>query len=246
MRLKKILIGLFVMVMTVVATSPIAANAGVGGGATGGSQWDVLVLVLPNARIENKYTNKTQITTMHQQEIDKVTKMAKDIEKNWSNGHLSPKVDVKVDWTSIESQSFSMAMGYTIEAGNIEKQIKANVPEGKYDSVLVVYRAVDDQENSSIALNRTWSSRNKDVNGATYATLPLKDGDHKMAQFNKVTPEQDMVSALLQGVYSEMKKTHPEISSVPFSSDPAYNVHLLKCYMYIDSDGVSPYWREFV
>lgn len=245
MRLKKVLTGLFAMVMTLFAVAPISASAYIGG-PTGGSDWDILVLVLPNVRIENKYNDKVQVTTMHQQEIDKIEKMAKDIENNWSNGHLRTNVDVKVDWTRVTSQSFGMSMGYSIEAGNITKQIEANVPKGKYDSVLVVYRAVDDQEHSMIGMSKTWSSRSDDVNGATYATLPLKDGDHKLSQYDNVyAPEQEMVGNLLEGVYSEMRKTHPDIKSVPFDSDPRINCAELKTYMYIDNDGMAPLWREF-
>lgn len=245
MRLKKVLTGLVAMVMTLLAVAPISASA-YRGGPTGGSDWNVLVLILPNVRIENKYTNKAQVTTMHQQEIDKIEKMAKDIEKNWSNGHLRTNVDVKVDWTRITSQSFGMSKGYSIEAGNIAKQIEDNVPKGKYDSVLVVYRAVDDQEDSMIGMSKTWSSRSDEVNGATYATLPLKDGDHKLSQYDNVyAPEQEMVANLLEGVYCEMKKTHPELKSVPFGSISRQNCADLKTYMYVDNDGMAPLWREF-
>lgn len=244
MRLKKVLTGLLAIVMALAVASPISASA-YRGGPTGCSDWDVLVLILPNARVESKYSNKVDVTTMHQQEITRIEEMAKDME-GWSNGHLRTNVDVKVDWSRITSTSFGHGIGSVLCAGNISKQIEANVPEGKYDSVLVVYRAVDGQENTVIASNKTSDGRSDAANGATYSTLPLTDGDHKLSQYNhEYSPEQEMVNCLLQGVYLEMKKTNPDLKYVPCYSDPRINLGELKSYMYADQDGISPLWSEF-
>lgn len=244
MKVRNILIGLIALIMTMVISLPLTANAYIGGAGT--KSWNVLVLILPDVSITHRGGSK-QVTTMHYAEIEKIKNMAEDM-KGWSTHHVSVNVDVKVDYEDITRYAFSPATGDTLPAGCIESQIDRNSKDGEYDSILVVYRAVDNQ-GGTIATTQCYSDRKQESNGATYATLPLKDPDHSLSQFTNEYPEGRLMLQLLDSVVAEVRNFNPDINYAPYiSSNPAYSKYLMMDYMHssTDKNDMANNWDKFL
>ncbi|WP_072986190.1 hypothetical protein [Clostridium cavendishii] len=242
MKLKKLLTAVVVFFI-VVSMNIIPAKAETV--PTGGSTWNVLVLVLPDTAV-SKFNNPRQVTTMHYKEIEQIKAMAKSI-NSWSNGQLRLNVDVKVDYEAVNRLTFGNALGWTLEPRNISSQIAKNSTMNQYDSILAVYRSADESCSVDLRTGMYISGRTKSANGASFVSLPLKDANHNLEEFNIVSPEQKLVAPLLESVYNDISKKHPEVKDPMFFNENAEkNVSDMKTYMFIgDKTTLTPYWDEF-
>lgn len=241
MKLKKVLI--FALSLFLVASTSITASAETQ--PTGGSTWKVMVLVLPDVSV-SQFGQPNKVTNMNYDEIEKVTQLANEL-KGWSNGHLKLDVDVKVDYEDITSLSFGIGTGISLTPQDIKSQIDRNSSVGEYDTILAVYRSVDQYGNVDLGTSMQPFDRTEAANGATFASLRLDDSNHKLEQFDGFKAEQKLVVPALQSVYAELKPSHPELQEPLFMApDQQFNYGLIKTYMCIESEGsIAAYWNEF-
>lgn len=207
MKLKKILLSTLAMLLFVIA--PITASA-TPSHNPGKVTWNTMVLILPDASIEN-YGMDRIVTTMHYPEIQKITDLAKKIEQDYCDIYFRINVNVKCDYEDLKELSYEGISWNGVKPENVAKQIANNTKYDQYDSIIVVYRDVD--KNASFFTNAWVQSRNEASQNATYSTFALSDSDHSMTQLNKENAELDLLLPMLNSVYSEISKTHPDIES---------------------------------
>lgn len=176
--------------------------------------WNTLVLILPDASVDNYDPSKRIVTTMHYSEIQKIQELAKNIEDKYGSGYNKINVDVKVDYDDLKSLSYSGISWNGVTPSDVASQLSKNAEYNQYDSILVVYRDVDNANNSTFLTDACYMGKNKESQNATFSTFSLSDGDHSMKYLGyRDYHEIDLLLPLLQSVYNEMSEKHPELAN---------------------------------
>lgn len=177
------------------------------------SGWNTLVLICPRVDTEKTQYSNAESTTMYDSEVTKVKNDAKHLEEiiNIDSGSkANMKVDVKVSEVPINAIETSMGSGRTVVLDNI---LDKYVPQGQYDSVLVVYRNKDWSNN--LGTSDTTVLPNKGhTNGAIVSTVRLEDTDHKMNYPDKLEPIY-LMDRFADGVYEYLNNQGFKLDS-PF------------------------------
>lgn len=187
MNIKKVLSKVLVCSLIVASNSFMAMPSMKAKAAETKDGWKTLVLICPRTEIQKTPYIAAGTTLMYTSEVEKVKKDAKIMEETINNDSMNKAnmtVDVAVSDMPIEHLSLSMADGLTI---NIEDILDKYAPQGKYDSVLVVYRNNDYTTNLGTT-NITDLPKYRDTNGAIVTTVRLDDADHKMNYIDNIEP----------------------------------------------------------
>lgn len=171
------------------------------------TNWKTLVLICPRTEIEATPYNSHQTTIMNDSEVERVKNDAKIMESTVNEdsiGNINMNVDVVVSQMPITNKTLSKANGSYIDSCNVEKILDKYAPEGKYDSVLVVYRS-NDYTTSLGTTNITQCPKTcVSTNGSIYSTVKLDDKDHSMDFLDNNTPMY-LIDRLADGLYTYFK-----------------------------------------
>lgn len=168
--------------------------------------WKTLVLVCPRTEIKGTAYTSAATTLMYDSEVTKVKEDAKIMEETINSdsvGRAKMTVDVAVSDLPITNKSLSMAYGPYIGSSNVETILDKYAPEGKYDSVLLVYRNKDYTTTLGTA-NVVDLPVSGTTNGTIFSTVKLDDADHLMKYPDNIEPMY-LIDRFAEGAYQYMK-----------------------------------------
>ncbi|MGG7177843.1 hypothetical protein ACQPU1_09630 [Clostridium paraputrificum] len=180
--------------------------------------WKTLVLVCPRAEIQRTPYVNAATTIMYESEVAKVKADAKIMEETINSdsvGRAKMTVEVAVSDMPITNKSLSMAVGPYIGSLDVENILDKYAPEGKYDSVLLVYRNNDYSTSLGTANTVDLPSRGT-TNGTIYSTVKLDDADHLMKYPDNIEPMY-LIDRFAEGAYQYMKAEGFKLDSPYFA-----------------------------